>query len=100
MLFLPLILGSWLCPEGFSEGFWRILYVEPLTGRQHLLIFGKTAMILISWMFSYSAMKNLPITVVGPVNQLRPAISLVLLFIIFREHLNGTQWCWPWSRSG
>lgn len=109
LLFLPLILGSWLCPEGFSEGFWRILYVEPLTGRQHLLIFGKTAMILISWMFSYSAMKNLPITVVGPVNQLRPAISLVLLFIIFREHLNGTQWVgvvlamvsfWLMGRSG
>ena len=109
LLFLPLILWSWLSPASFSEGFLNVLYVEPLSGRQHLLIFGKTAMILASWMFSYSAMKNLPITVVGPVNQLRPAISLVLLFIIFREHLNGTQWTgvvlamvsfWLMGRSG
>jgi len=66
--------------------------VEPLTIRQHLLVFGKTALILVSWMFSYSAMKHLPITVVGPVNQLRPAISLLLLFAIFQEHLSWTQW--------
>ena len=109
LIFLPFIISSWLCPSFYSEGFLNIFYVEPLTWRQHLLVFGKTAMILVSWMFSYSAMKNLPITVVGPVNQLRPAISLVLLFIIFREHLNGTQWTgvvlalvsfWLMGRSG
>jgi len=43
-------------------------------------------------MFSYSAMKHLPITVVGPVNQLRPAISVVLLFLIFQEKLTVLQW--------
>lgn len=91
LLFLPFVVLSLLCPDWFASDFWRVFYVEPLTGRQHLLIMGKTVLILASWMFSYSAMKNLPITVVGPVNQLRPAISLVLLFIIFREHLNGTQ---------
>lgn len=91
LLFLPIIILSRLFPESFT-GFWSHLYVEPLTARQHLLIFGKTALILVSWMFSYSGMKHLPITVVGPVNQLRPAISLVLLFLIFREHLTLTQW--------
>lgn len=109
LIFLPFIVTSWLCPDWYAAGFRSVFYVEPLTWRQHLLIFGKTAMILISWMFSYSAMKNLPITVVGPVNQLRPAISLVLLFVIFREHLNGTQWVgvilamvsfWLMGRSG
>lgn len=109
LIFLPFILISWICPEVFAEGFRNIFYIESLSWRQHLLIFGKTALILASWMFSYSAMKNLPITVVGPVNQLRPAISLVLLFIIFREHLNGTQWSgvvlalvsfWLMGRSG
>lgn len=109
LIFVPFIVVSRLCPGVFSEGMWNIFFVEPLTWRQHLLIFGKTAMILVSWMFSYSAMKNLPITVVGPVNQLRPAISLVLLFIVFREHLNVTQWTgvvlalvsfWLMGRSG
>ena len=109
LIFLPFIVISWISPHVFSEGHWNVFYVESLSWRQHLLILGKTALILASWMFSYSAMKNLPITVVGPVNQLRPAISLVLLFIIFREHLNGTQWTgvvlalvsfWLMGRSG
>lgn len=109
LLFVPFIVTSHYCPEFYGNGFWNHFYVEPLTWRQHLLVFGKTALILVSWMFSYSAMKNLPLTVVGPVNQLRPAISLVLLFAIFREHLTWMQWTgvalaivsfWLMGRSG
>ncbi len=91
-IFVPFILLSFFKPELFAEGFWYNFFVEPLSAKQHLLVAGKTALILASWMFSYSAMKNLPITVVGPVNQLRPAISVVLLFLIFHEHLSLTQW--------
>ena len=92
LIFLPFVVTSYLYPEWYSSNFWKQFYVETLTSRQHLLIFGKTSLILVSWMFSYSAMKHLPITVVGPVNQLRPAISLLLLFAIFQEHLTWTQW--------
>lgn len=92
LVFVPFIVASRLHPAFFTDGFWSHFFVEPLTAKQHLLIAGKTALILVSWMFSYSAMKHLPITVVGPVNQLRPAISLVLLFLVFREHLVWTQW--------
>jgi len=91
-LFLPFVLLSQLNPAFFEGGFLSKLCIEPLTARQHLLILGKTAIILVSWMFSYSAMKHLPITVVGPVNQLRPAISVVLLFLIFQEQLTVVQW--------
>ena len=109
LLFSPFILTSYFYPDFYQSAFWSHFYVEPLTWRQHLLIMGKTALILVSWMFSYSAMKNLPITVVGPVNQLRPAISLILLFAIFREHLTWMQWTgvvlamvsfWLMGRSG
>lgn len=92
LIFLPLIITSHFSPVWYEGAFWKQFYVEPLTARQHLLVFGKTALILVSWMFSYSAMKNLPITVVGPVNQLRPAISLLLLFAIFQERLTWMQW--------
>ena len=109
LLFAPFILTSYFYPDFYQSAFWSHFYVEPLTWKQHLLIMGKTALILVSWMFSYSAMKNLPITVVGPVNQLRPAISLILLFAIFREHLTWMQWTgvvlamvsfWLMGRSG
>ena len=91
-LFLPFVLLSYYRPERFMGDFLLKLYIEPITPRQHLLILGKTALILCSWMFSYSAMKHLPITVVGPVNQLRPAISVVLLFLVFQEQLTVIQW--------
>ena len=92
LLFLPFVLLSHFKPYIFAGGFMEKLYIEPLTLQQHLFILGKTALILASWMFSYSAMKHLPITVVGPVNQLRPAISVVLLFLIFQEKLTVIQW--------
>ena len=92
LIFLPLVLLSQFKPYIFEGEFMQKLFIEPLTMRQHLLVMGKTAIILISWMFSYSAMKHLPITVVGPVNQLRPAISVVLLFLIFQEKLTWLQW--------
>ena len=92
LLFLPFILLSQFKPFIFTGSFMEKLFIDPLTLQQHLLIIGKTAIIVFSWMFSYSAMKNLPITVVGPVNQLRPAISVVLLFLIFQEKLTLVQW--------
>lgn len=92
LIFLPFVLLSQFNPYIFTGDFMQKLFIEPITARQHLLVVGKTAIILCSWMFSYSAMKHLPITVVGPVNQLRPAISVILLFLIFQEQLTVLQW--------
>ena len=91
LLFLPFVLLSHYKPYIFAGGFMEKLYIEPLTLQQHLFILGKTALILASWMFSYSAMKHLPITVVGPVNQLRPAITVILMFVVFHESLTWLQ---------
>jgi EamA-like transporter family. len=94
IIFTPFVILSNLNPDVLlnGAGFLKNLYVEPISVEGHLLILGKTIMILISWMFSYTAMKNLPITVVGPVNQLRPAISLLLMLVVFQEHLFLNQW--------
>lgn len=93
LIFLPFIFISHLHPEWFLNGYITSnFYVEPITSRQHLLIMGKTLMILLSWMCSYTAMKYLPITIVGPVNQLRPSISLVLMLLVFHNPLNAWQW--------
>lgn len=92
VIFTPFVILSKTNPQLFSEGVISNLYVEPIPWQNHLLILGKTCLVLTSWMFSYTAMKNLPITVVGPVNQLRPAISLLLLLAIFQEHLVAKQW--------
>ncbi len=52
----------------------------------------KSALVLSSWMAGYFAMKNLPLTIVGPINATRPVLVLVGAIFIFDEHLNALQW--------
>jgi transporter family protein len=56
LMFLPFVLLSQFKPYIFEGDFMQKRFIEPLSMRQHLLIMGKTALILASWMFSYSAM--------------------------------------------
>ena len=52
----------------------------------------KSALVLSSWMAGYFAMKNLPLTIVGPINATRPVLVLLGAIFIFDEHLNAPQW--------
>ena len=52
----------------------------------------KSALVLSSWMAGYFAMKNLPLTIVGPINATRPVLVLVGAIFIFQEKLNALQW--------
>ncbi|MBQ7272504.1 MAG: DMT family transporter [Bacteroidales bacterium] len=52
----------------------------------------KSALVLSSWMAGYFAMKNLPLTIVGPINATRPVLVLLGAIFIFDERLNGLQW--------
>ena len=52
----------------------------------------KSALVLSSWMAGYFAMKNLPLTIVGPINATRPVLVLLGAIVIFDEHLNALQW--------
>lgn len=52
----------------------------------------KSALVLSSWMAGYFAMKNLPLTIVGPINATRPVLVLLGAIFIFNEHLNALQW--------
>lgn len=52
----------------------------------------KSGIVLSSWICGYYAMKHLPITIVGPVNAMRPVVVLLGALIIFGENLNPWQW--------
>ena len=54
-------------------------------------IFAKTVLVLSSWIAGYFAMKNLPLTLVGPVNATRPVLVLLGAMILFGERLNLLQ---------
>lgn len=58
----------------------------------HRWIILKSFIVLSSWIFGYIAIKNLPITIVGPINATRPVMVLVGAMLVFGEKLNTWQW--------
>ena len=89
LLFLPFILLS--SYTNMLDG--SMFYVEPCGWEQHKYIVLKACIVLSSWVFGYFAMKNLPITIVGPINATRPVMVLVGAMLVFGERLNVWQWC-------
>ncbi len=70
----------------------NLLYIPAITPREHLLIFIKTIIVLISWIFTYFALKHLPITIVSPIRATGPLWTLIGALIIFHERLTLLQW--------
>ena len=58
----------------------------------HLYIFIKSLIVLSSWTMGYYAVKNLPLTITGPINATRPGLVLLGALLIFGETLNALQW--------
>jgi transporter family protein len=65
----------------------------PVAGWEaHKFVLLKSFIVLSSWILGYFGMKNLPITIVGPINATRPVMVLVGAMVIFGERLNVYQW--------
>ena len=89
LLFLPFILLSTYTGVLDCSTF----FVETCGWHEHKYIVLKALIVLSSWVFGYFAMKNLPITIVGPINATRPVMVLVGAMLVFGERLNIWQWC-------
>lgn len=90
LLFLPVILDAEL-----SLGLFAGTAFASTSGGivEHLLVALKAAITLSSWLFGYYAIKHLPLTIVGPVNAMRPVVVLLGALLLFGERLNLWQWC-------
>jgi bacterial/archaeal transporter family protein len=89
MIFLPLIIISSASTPDNAGALW---YVHPVSAREHLLIFIKSMLVGTSWVLSYFALKNLPITIVTPIRASSPLWTLIGALIIFGERLTSLQW--------
>jgi transporter family protein len=69
----------------------QLLYVPTVAVVDHLKILLKTVIVLGSWILTYFAMKNLPLTILAPIRATSPLWTLLGAFIIFSERLNGFQ---------
>lgn len=89
LIFLPFIVLSAWRPDILEGG----LFFVPVVGWEvHRFIVLKSVIVLSSWILGYFGMKNLPITIVGPINATRPVMVLVGALLVFGERLNLYQW--------
>lgn len=90
IIFIPFILLSHFAPQMLQDS---IFYVPDSGGWEvHKFILLKSFIVLSSWAFGYFGMKHLPLTIVGPINAIRPVMTLVGAMLIFGERLNLYQW--------
>jgi bacterial/archaeal transporter family protein len=88
VLFTPIIIISHFSP-GLEHSFW---FIKPQTFNAHIHFFIKSVIVCSSWVLSYFAMKNLPITIVTPIRSSGPLWTLVGAIVIFGERMNTLQW--------
>lgn len=88
VLFLPLLLVSQLGYIG-SES---LFYVPLISSHAHLLLVIKSAIVLMSWIFIYYGLKNLPLSFVAPIRATAPIWTLLGAITFFGERLNSLQW--------
>lgn len=87
-IFIPFIVAShvgWIDTD-------NLFFTYSYGLREHLYILLKSVIVLCSWVCGYYGMKNLPITIVGPINATRPVMVLVGALTLLGEHLNAWQW--------
>lgn len=89
LFFTPFIVISHFQPE-WLQG--KMLYIPPLTWKEQFLVFLKSILVTISWVLSYLALRNLPITIVSPIRATSPLWTLLGAILLFGEHLNMFQW--------
>ena len=88
LIFLPFIVLS--STSSALDG--SIFYVSSSDWEVQKYVLLKSCIVLSSWIFGYFGMKNLPITIVGPINATRPVMVLVGALLVFGERLNLYQW--------
>ena len=87
-IFLPFIILS--SETQVLDG--TIFHVASGGWEVHRYIVLKALIVLSSWVLGYFGMKQLPLTIVGPINATRPVMVLVGALLVFGERLNLWQW--------
>ena len=68
-----------------------LLHVAPLTGFQHLQLLGKSALVALSWICSYFAVKHLPMSLAAPVRATGPMWTLLGAVLLLGERPSWLQ---------
>ncbi|MDR3141109.1 MAG: DMT family transporter, partial [Tannerellaceae bacterium] len=88
LIFVPAIILSY--STNVLDG--TALHLPYASPEQHIAVFIKAAIVLSSWLFGYFAVKNLPLTITGPIKAAQPVMTLLGALLLFGERLNLYQW--------
>ena len=88
LIFLPFVLLS--AAGHLAPG--SLFYVPVCGWDVHAYVVLKAVIVLASWLCGYFALKQLPLTIVGPINATRPVMVLLGAVFVFGERLNLWQW--------
>lgn len=89
LLFVPpLVLSHTVA--GFEQ--YDNFYIPSVSLKVHLLIIAKALIVVSSWILSFMALKNLPISIVSPIRSTGPVWTLLGAIVIYGETLTTLQW--------
>jgi len=89
LIFVPLIVVSYLFPQFAAGHFW---YVPSVGLQAHAAFAIKSVIVGIAWIFASFALRYLPLTVVAPINATAPLWTLLGAILIYNERLTSMQW--------
>lgn len=82
LLLLPVACVGWLRPD-LAAG--AHLELAPLGARGQLLVLAKAAIVTLSWVFTYFALKHLPISLASPIRASAPVFTVFGAVLLFAE---------------
>lgn len=88
-VWLPFMIWSGISQETLPHPF---LFVAPMTGREHLMILAKAALVVSSWICGFNGIKHLPMSVAGPIRASAPLWTVLFAVLVFHESPNARQW--------
>ncbi|MDR2385131.1 MAG: DMT family transporter [Tannerella sp.] len=88
IMFLPFIILSY-STDILTD---TLFYVPKVSLQTHAKVILKSLIVLTSWITGYYSVKNLPLTITGPIKATQPVITLLGALAIFGERLNLFQW--------
>ncbi|PKL42480.1 MAG: hypothetical protein CVV39_08865, partial [Planctomycetes bacterium HGW-Planctomycetes-1] len=89
ILFVPFVVLSAIEPEYMVK---IGLYIPSTTLSGHFHLFIKSAIVFLAWVLSYSALKNLPISIATPIGASGPLWTLLGAILLFHEQPSVLQY--------
>jgi len=86
---LPFVVWSRLSPDTVPS---LMLSVKSLTRVEHCALFVKSLIVGASWSLAYFAVKQLPISISGPIRATSPFWTILFATLVLSEHPEPIQW--------